>query len=294
MTALASAPAAATATTAADAPISSPALKAVPTDMRAPRPTALAPLIECLGVGHRYAARDGTVHTALANVRLEIGPGEFLCLLGPSGCGKTTLLNMLAGFFSPTEGEILVSGKRIDGPSPTRGVVLQEYSLFPWLTVAGNVAFGLRMAGVPAAQRKPQAQALLETVGLGAAARRYPFELSGGMKQRAAIARALATDPEILLMDEPFAALDAMTRNELQAQLLEIAQRTGKTIVFVTHNIAEAIFLGSRIVVMSSHPGRIVEDISLNDFARPRRRTSAAFNTLYERMARAIGAEVME
>ncbi|MCI3206751.1 MULTISPECIES: ABC transporter ATP-binding protein [Pandoraea] len=251
-------------------------------------------LIECRGVGHRYAARDGSVHAALADVQLEIAAGEFLCLLGPSGCGKTTLLNMLAGFFAPTQGEILVGGERIDGPSPTRGVVLQEYSLFPWLTVAGNVAFGLRMAGVPATQRKQQAQALLESVGLSAAARRYPFELSGGMKQRAAIARALATDPAILLMDEPFAALDAMTRNELQTQLLEIARRTGKTIVFVTHNIAEAIYLGSRILVMSSHPGRIVEDVSLADYARPRRRTSPDFNALYERLGRAIGTEVME
>lgn len=248
-------------------------------------------LIECRALSHRYATRLGGETTALAHLDLRIGAGEFVCLLGPSGCGKTTLLNMLAGFVAPAEGELLVSGARVHGPAPERGVVFQEYSLFPWLTIAGNVGFGLRMAGMPARERRERAQAHLAAVGLGHVAQRYPFELSGGMKQRAAIARSLATNPEILLMDEPFAALDAMTRNDLQAQILEIWRETHKTIVFVTHNIAEAIFLASRIVVMSPHPGRIVDDIALDDFPRPRKRSSPQFNSLYERLAQAIGAE---
>lgn len=250
--------------------------------------------IECRGISHRYETRRGASAMALAGVDLRIDAGEFVCLLGPSGCGKTTLLNMLAGFIRPGEGEILVSGQHVNGPSPQRGVVFQEYSLFPWLTIAGNVAFGLRMAGRRATERRMLVQAHLAAVGLEAAARRYPFELSGGMKQRAAIARSLATEPSILLMDEPFAALDAMTRNDLQTQILKIHRSTRKTIVFVTHNIAEAIVLGSRIVVMSPNPGRIVDDIALDKFPRPRQRTSSQFNALYERLVRAIGAETAE
>ncbi|VVE51121.1 putative aliphatic sulfonate ABC transporter ATP-binding protein [Pandoraea communis] len=260
----------------------------------APDEARATALIECVGLGHQYEARDGTISMALANVDLRIEAGEFLCLLGPSGCGKTTLLNMIAGFVRPTQGYLRVAGLPVRGPSPERGVVFQEYSLFPWLTLAGNVAFGLRMAGVRAAERQTRVEKHLAAVGLNEAARRYPFELSGGMKQRAAIARALATDPSILLMDEPFAALDAMTRRDLQVQLLEIHRNTRKTVVFVTHNIAEAVYLASRVIVMSPHPGRIVDDISLADFEHPRRRTSARFNSLYERLSRAIGAEVSE
>ena len=172
--------------------------------------------------------------------------------------------------------------------------MFQDYSLFPWLTVESNIAYGLRMAGVSAARRKAAVGALLDLVGLPHIGAQYPFELSGGMKQRVAIARALATDPSVLLMDEPFAALDALTRESLQRQLLDIKARTQKTILFVTHNISEAIFLASRIVVLSSRPGRIVEDFRLGRDFQPRKRTSPEFNRLYERLAQAIGVEGTE
>lgn len=252
-----------------------------------------AALIRCEGVGHIYRSTLGDETEALAGVSLAVADGEFLCLLGPSGCGKTTLLNMIAGFVTPTAGRIVVGGRPVEGPSPDRGLVFQDYSLFPWLTVASNIAFGPRMAGRDAAARKALTAELLDLVGLGAAADRYPSELSGGMQQRVAIARALATDPAVLLMDEPFAALDAMTRGALQRQLLDIHERKRKTIVFVTHNIAEAIALGTRIVVLTPNPGRIADDIRV-DLPRPRRRTSSAFNTLYERLAAAIGVDMAD
>jgi NitT/TauT family transport system ATP-binding protein len=256
-----------------------------------PAPRVLAdPLIECVGLGHAYRSANGGETQALTDVSLTIADGEFVCLLGPSGCGKTTLLNMIAGFVTPTTGAIRFGGSAIEGPSPQRGLVFQDYSLFPWLTVAGNVAFGPRMAGRPAADRRRLTNELLALVGLTSAAGKYPSELSGGMQQRVAIARALATDPSVLLMDEPFAALDAMTRGALQKQLLEIHAASGKTVVFVTHNIAEAIALGTRVIVLTPNPGRIAEDV-LVDLPSPRRRTSPGFNALYERLARAIGVE---
>jgi NitT/TauT family transport system ATP-binding protein len=224
---------------------------------------------------------------------LSIKPGEFVCVLGPSGCGKTTLLNILAGFVIPSRGEVRINGERIAGPSSERGVVFQDYSLFPWLTAQANVEFGLRMAGRPARERRQAADALLDLVGLPEAGAKYPFELSGGMKQRVAIARALATHPALLLMDEPFAALDAMTRASLQGRLIEIQQQEAQTILFVTHNIAEALLLGSRLIVMSPNPGRIIEDIAI-DLPRPRRRTSPAFNELYDHVVRSIGLETAE
>lgn len=256
-----------------------------------PRQVVATPLIVCDRVGHVYRSERG--HTsALADVSLSIPAGEFVCLLGPSGCGKTTLLNMLAGFITPTAGRITLGDQPIRGPSPKRGVVFQEYSLFPWLTVRANVEFGLRMAGMPSLRRRQIAKELLELVGLTSSDGKYPFELSGGMKQRVAIARALATKPELLLMDEPFAALDAMTRNSLQAQIRAIHQQQKQTIIFVTHNISEAIFLGDRVVVMSAQKG-IVEDVHI-DLPRPRRRTSPGFNLLYEHLERCIGVEGVE
>ena len=250
------------------------------------------PLIVCDNVGHTYGSERGDT-TALGKVSLKIRPGEFVCVLGPSGCGKTTLLNILAGFVIPSHGDVRINGERITGPSSERGVVFQDYSLFPWLTAQANVEFGLRMAGRSARERRQAASALLDLVGLPGAGTKYPFELSGGMKQRVAIARALATRPELLLMDEPFAALDAMPRASLQARLIEIQQQEAQTILFVTHNIAEALVLGSRLIVMSSNPGRIVEDIGV-DLPRPRRRTSPAFNELYDRVARSIGLDTAE
>ncbi len=249
--------------------------------------------IEIDRVGHIYNSTRGGMHVALQELSFSIPRGEFLCLLGPSGCGKTTLLNMLAGFLRPSHGQVRVDGEQVLAPSPRRGVVFQDYSLFTWLTALGNVEFSLRMAGVPKRERRERALEGLRAVGLETMRERYPFELSGGMKQRVAIARALAARPPLLLADEPFAALDAMTRGTLQALLLDIQQQAGTTVVFVTHNIAEAIFLGTRILVMSAHPGRVVEDVRV-DLPRPRSRTTAQFNALYARLARAIGGEGVE
>ncbi len=249
-------------------------------------------LIACNGLGHVYESGRGRT-VALGDVSLTIARGEFVCVLGPSGCGKTTLLNILAGFVAPSCGEVFINDRRIAGPSPERGVVFQDYSLFPWLTAQGNVEFGLRMEGRPASERRKVADELLSQVGLPDSGAKYPFELSGGMKQRVAIARALATNPALLLMDEPFAALDAMTRNALQSKLIDIQKQGSQTILFVTHNIAEALVLGSRLIVMSANPGRIVEDIPI-ELERPRRRTSPAFNALYDRVARAIGLDTAE
>ncbi|MDR1423558.1 MAG: ABC transporter ATP-binding protein [Azoarcus sp.] len=194
---------------------------------------------------------------ALAGVTLDVADGEFVTIVGPSGCGKTSLLELLAGLTRPTGGQILLDGKPITGPSLDRGVVFQQYALFPWLTAQGNVEFGLEAKGVPVRARRGIALHFLDLVGLADFARHYPAELSGGMKQRVAIARSLAYDPEVLLMDEPFAALDAQTREALQCELLRIWEQSRKTIVFITHGIDEAVFLGQRVAVMSSRPGTI-------------------------------------
>jgi NitT/TauT family transport system ATP-binding protein len=239
----------------------------------------------------RTAGREA--FQALATVDLTIREGEFLCLLGPSGCGKTTLLNLIAGFMRPTTGGIQLSGKTVLRPGPDRGVVFQDYSLFSWLTVRGNVEFGLRMSHTSPTERDQLVDHYLRMVGLEKFANKYPFELSGGMKQRAAIARSLVTKPRVLLMDEPFAALDAMTRNSLQSEVLEIQRQENKTVVFVTHNISEAIFLADRIVIMSPHPGRIKEVVNV-DSPRPRTRTTPSFNELYERLENAIGVHGVE
>ncbi|MGV7213260.1 ABC transporter ATP-binding protein [Bradyrhizobium sp. UFLA05-112] len=257
-----------------------------------PHTNAGVPLIRCIELGHVYDSGRGKT-IALGNISLTIDRGEFVCILGPSGCGKSTLLNILAGFVAPAHGDVRVDGHAIDGPSSERGVVFQDYSLFPWLTAQANVEFGLRMAGMAAAKRSDIARQLLSSVGLPDAGAKYPFELSGGMKQRIAIARALATRPSLLLMDEPFAALDAMTRSSLQAKLIDIHRQEQPTIVFVTHNIAEALVLATRLIVMSPNPGRIVEDIKV-DLPRPRRRTTPRFNELYEHVARSIGLETAE
>jgi NitT/TauT family transport system ATP-binding protein len=204
---------------------------------------------------------------ALAGIDLDVAARELVCLLGPSGCGKSTLLNIVAGFLAPTTGRVLVDGTPVTGPGADRGVVFQEYVLFPWLTVAGNVEFGPTLTGVPAAERRRTAARYLEMVGLRAHAEKFPVQLSGGMKQRVAIARALANSPSIILMDEPFGALDAQTREILQDELSKIQRVEHKTIIFVTHSIREAVYLGDRVVVMTSAPGCIkqVFDIKLPD-----------------------------
>ncbi|SDO13503.1 NitT/TauT family transport system ATP-binding protein [Rhodoferax sp. OV413] len=205
---------------------------------------------------------------AMDDVTLDIHAGEFLVLVGPSGCGKSTLLDLLAGLTLPTSGRVLIDGKPITGPARDRGVVFQQYALFPWLSALDNVAFGLEIAGIGKRERRDKAAEYLELVGLSAFANRYPHELSGGMKQRVAIARSLAYEPQVLLMDEPFAALDAQTRETLQEELVEIWQRTGKTIVFITHGIDEAVVLGQRVAVMTSRPGRIKQIVDIPESLR--------------------------
>ena len=202
---------------------------------------------------------DGASHrfVALRDITFDVRPGEFLTLVGPSGCGKSTLLDLLGGLTLPTEGTILLDGEPIVGPGRDRGIVFQQYALFPWRTAAQNIEFGLEVAGVGARERREKARHYLDLVNLAAFANRYPQELSGGMKQRVAIARSLAYEPQVLLMDEPFAALDAQTRESLQIELLRIWHSTGKTIVFITHGIDEAIVLGERVAVMTARPGRI-------------------------------------
>ena len=206
--------------------------------------------------------------TALDDITLDVKPGEFLALVGPSGCGKSTLLDLLGGLEVPTSGRILLDGRPILGPARDRGIVFQQYALFPWRTALQNVEFGLDIAGLKSKARREKALHYLDLVGLSAFASRYPHELSGGMKQRVAIARSLAYDPEVLLMDEPFAALDAQTRETLQGELLRIWQRTGKTIVFITHGIDEAVVLGQRVAVMTSRPGRIKQVVEVPEVLR--------------------------
>jgi NitT/TauT family transport system ATP-binding protein/taurine transport system ATP-binding protein len=215
--------------------------------------------VEVAGLRHHFTVGGAAVQ-ALDRIDLTIEPGEFVTLAGPSGCGKTTLLRMLAGFLVPAEGTVTVGGAPVRGPGEERGVVFQSPTLFPWMSVRGNVELGPRLRGVPAAERRARADRYLAMVGLGDVAEHRPYELSGGMQQRCQIARVLANDPDIVLMDEPFGALDALTRERLQAELLEIWRATGKTILFITHSVDEAVFLGSRVLVMSPRPGRIVLD----------------------------------
>ncbi|MFI9113849.1 ABC transporter ATP-binding protein [Streptomyces venezuelae] len=202
--------------------------------------------------------------TALDSVDLEIPAGEFVVVVGPSGCGKSTLLDLLGGLSRPTSGRILLDGKPVTGPGLDRGIVFQQYALLPWRTALGNVEFGLEATGVPRRQRADRAREFLELVGLTGFEDRHPHELSGGMRQRVAIARSLAYDPDVLLMDEPFAALDAQTRESLQDELRRIWQRTGKTVVFITHGIEEAVYLGQKVAVMTSRPGRIKEVVPIS------------------------------
>jgi NitT/TauT family transport system ATP-binding protein len=213
--------------------------------------------IEIRGLTHQYVDTNGQLITAIDNVSLAVSNGSFMSIVGPSGCGKTTLLNIVAGFIPATRGAVLINGNAIVGPGPDRGVVFQSYALFDWLTVRENIEFGPRMARVDGAERAERADRFLGMIGLQQFEHRYPYELSGGMKQRVAIARALANDPEILLMDEPFASLDAQTREVMQEELLKIWEATGKTVLFITHSVDEAIYLSTDVAVMSFRPGRL-------------------------------------
>jgi NitT/TauT family transport system ATP-binding protein len=219
------------------------------------------------------------VLTALDHISLEVADKEFVCILGPSGCGKTTLLRLIAGLTTARTGSIVLDGDEMQGPSPKIGFVFQEYSLFPWRTVIDNIAFGLEMKGMPKEERYRIAEQYLELVNLTSFKTSYPSELSGGMRQRVAVARALALDPVLLLMDEPFGALDAQTRNMLQTEILDIWEKTKKTIVFITHSVDEAVYLADRIIVLSPRPGRVCKIVPI-DLPRPRDRTSVEFATL--------------
>ncbi|MBI2361743.1 MAG: ABC transporter ATP-binding protein [Deltaproteobacteria bacterium] len=214
---------------------------------------------------------------ALDNLTLEIPRGEFVTVIGPSGCGKTTLLNIVAGFERPDSGEVLVENQPIQEPGADRGVVFQEYALFPWLTLRQNVEYGPRERGVPPAEAREIVERTLRLVSLQGAENRYPHELSGGMRQRAALARVLVNDPKILLMDEPFAAVDAQTRAALQREVARLWAETGKTVLFITHSVEEAVLLGDRVVTMTTRPGRIKADVAVS-LSRPRDPTSPTFN----------------
>lgn len=256
------------------------------------RPTTAPVKISAEAVSVRYESRTaGAVITALDAVNLSIADGEFVCLLGPSGCGKTTLLNCIAGFIHPTEGSIFSGDRRIEGPGPDRGVVFQEYGLFPWFTVAQNVGYGPRVRGLPGAEVDRIAHKYLAMVQLKGFEAQYPAELSGGMKQRVGIARALANQPDILLLDEPFGALDAQTREIMQEELLKIWDAERRTCVFVTHSIGEAIFLADRVIVMSARPGRVKADVRI-PLARPRDRASEEFFQVYRELNEVLREEI--
>ena len=232
--------------------------------------------IEIRGVNYEYAANERAV-TALRDVSFGVAESEFICVVGRSGCGKTTLLNILAGFLTPTEGDVLIGGRAVRGRGLDRGVVFQDFAqLFPWRTAQRNVEFGLEMKGVPRDERAKTAQRFLGLVNLESFAGAYPHELSGGMQQRAAIARALAYNPSVLLMDEPFAALDALTRDEMQRLLVDVWRETKKTIVYVTHNVAEAVYLADRIIVLTPHPGTVKAEVKVT-LPRPRDPLSVPF-----------------
>ncbi len=232
--------------------------------------------IEIRRVSYEYAANERAV-TALRDVSFGVAESEFICVVGRSGCGKTTLLNILAGFLAPTEGDVLIGGRAVRGRGLDRGVVFQDFAqLFPWRTAQRNVEFGLEMKGVPRDERAKTAQRFLGLVNLESFAGAYPHELSGGMQQRAAIARALAYNPSVLLMDEPFAALDALTRDEMQRLLVDVWRETKKTIVYVTHNVAEAVYLADRIIVLTPHPGTVKAEVKVT-LPRPRDPLSVPF-----------------
>ena len=238
-----------------------------------------------------YYTEEGEKVVALSDINLYVADKEFVCFIGPSGCGKTTLLRITAGLEKPDSGTLTVNNEPIKGPGPDRGMVFQEYSLFPWRTVLKNITFSLEMKKIPKIEREKIAREFLELVGLSKFADSYPHELSGGMKQRVAIARALVNDPDVLLMDEPFGAVDAQTRNRLQHELLNIWEKKKKTVLFITHSVDEAVFLADKVVVFTARPGRIKEVISV-DLPRPRERTSFEVNAVREHLLASLGAEI--
>src|SRR5712672_2309239 len=248
------------------------------------------PHIEVCDVSLTYDTPAGRV-AGVAAVSIALEQSEFLCIVGPSGCGKSTLLNLIAGFITPTGGEIRIGGKPVNGHGLDRGVVFQDFAqLFPWRTALGNVTFGLEMKGVGKAEREEIALQQLKLVKLEKFANSYPHHLSGGMQQRVAIARALAYNPAVLLMDEPFAALDALTRDDMQRLLAEVWRATRKTVVYVTHNVAEAVYLADRVVVMTPHPGKLKSEIEIR-LPRPRDPLSVEFLQYQKSLLRHLGQD---
>ena len=245
--------------------------------------------IECVGVGKIYPGKNEPVE-ALRGIDFTCEAGDFVCLLGRSGCGKSTLLQMMAGLEEPTAGQIAIAGKELDGPSPATSIVFQDHGLFPWMTVRKNVEFNMKARGVASGERTAVAAQFLEMTGLTGFGDRYPHELSGGMRQRVGIARALTTGPKALLMDEPFGALDAQTRGGLQDELLQIWEKQRTTVLFVTHSIDEALLLADRILVFTPRPGRIAADIKV-DLPRPRAPQSDGFQALARELRGLVGAE---
>jgi NitT/TauT family transport system ATP-binding protein len=257
--------------------------------MMAGAQVAAAPAIQVRGVRKVFSGGAGEV-VALDGIDLDVAPGEFVCLLGPSGCGKSTLLNAVAGFSPPTSGTIVAGGRPVTGPGPDRAMVFQEYALFPWMTVERNVAFGLEMKGMPPRQRRERVDALLAMLHLREFRDRFPKDLSGGMRQRVAIARVLAIDSPMLLMDEPFGALDALTRRNLQDELLRLWAELRKTILFVTHGIEESIYLADRVVVMTYRPGTVKRIVPVA-LPRPRDPAAAEFNALKREVSQMVMEE---
>jgi len=232
--------------------------------------------LELRQITYEYDAVKGAV-TALRDVSFGVAESEFVCVVGRSGCGKTTLLNILAGFLAPTKGDVLIGGRAVTGKGLDRGIVFQDFAqLFPWRTAQRNVEFGLEMKGMPREERAETSLRFLRLVGLESFAGAYPHELSGGMQQRTAIARALAYNPSVLLMDEPFAALDALTRDEMQRLLVDVWRETRKTVVYVTHNVAEAVYLADRVIVLTPHPGTVKAEVKVT-LPRPRDPLSVEF-----------------
>src|SRR6476660_2377150 len=248
----------------------------------------MMPHIEVADVSLTYDTPSGQV-PGVDGVSLDIEASEFLCIVGPSGCGKSTLLNIIAGFLTPTAGEIRIGGKPVNGHGLDRGVVFQDFAqLFPWRTALGNVTFGLEMKGVPKNEREEIARNQLRLVKLEKFYDSYPHHLSGGMQQRVAIARALAYNPSVLLMDEPFSALEALTRDDMQRLLAEVWRETRKTVIYVTHNVAEAVYLADRVIVMSPHPGTVKAEIKIA-LPRPRDPLSAEFVDMQKELLRHLG-----
>ncbi len=256
---------------------------------------SVIPKIEVRGISKIFDTKEGEI-IALKDLSFSIQDGEFLVIVGASGCGKTTLLDLIAGFTSPNTGQVLLQGREVSGVNPQCGMIFQQYALFPWKTVQNNVEFGLKMKRMPKNKRETIAKKFIELVGLKGFENSYPKALSGGMKQRVSIARALANDPEVMLLDEPFAALDAMTRQVLQEQLARIYEKHKKTIIFITHSIDEALLLSSRIIIMTARPGRIAQDIA-NDLPHPRNASvglSARYTELKREIWDTVQAEVLK